>query len=240
MVKAVGFEEHIFSGKAQVGSLHKIVLIAGVFQDVAQADILREEARHRGRGVAFKGGKQRDAALGGDHPGDGVIGAGELHGVAEVETFVFQGAQIRRQVREGIVIEIGSLQALAVDIHQIKLRVSDRFRWLFIVRHEIRIAVARLGFHQLGDLVKRRAGIHGGQRKEKRQQAVAMVVRKMTAAAQDPGERTKNHHQSHHQPQTGENVFTHARARQAIGQRVEHCIVDTVAGKVVAGVERNV
>ena len=37
-----------------------------------------------------------------------------------------------------------------------------------------------------------------------------------------------------------EDIFTHARARQAIGQGVEHRIVYPVSGKVIAGVERNV
>ena len=67
-----------------------------------------------------------------------------------------------------------------------------------------------------------------------------MVVRKMTTAAQHPGERAKNGHQRQHQAQTGEDIFTHARARQAICQGVEHRIVYPVSGKVIAGVERNV
>ncbi len=46
MVKTVGFQEHIFSGEAQVCPLHKIVFVAGVFQDVAEANILGEERRH--------------------------------------------------------------------------------------------------------------------------------------------------------------------------------------------------
>ncbi|MNR36165.1 hypothetical protein D3C85_1540610 [compost metagenome] len=78
MIEAVGFQEHVFSGKTQVSALHKVVFVAGVFQDVAEADILREEARHRRRSVAFERCKQRNAALGGDHPGDGVIGARQL------------------------------------------------------------------------------------------------------------------------------------------------------------------
>jgi hypothetical protein len=44
MIKAVGFQKHIFAGKAQVCALHKIVFVAGVFQDIAKADILREKA----------------------------------------------------------------------------------------------------------------------------------------------------------------------------------------------------
>jgi hypothetical protein len=47
--------------------------------------------------------------------------------VAEIETFVFQRAQVGRQVREGIVIKVGALQAFTVDIDQIELRVGDFF-----------------------------------------------------------------------------------------------------------------
>ena len=86
--------------------------------------------------------------------------------MAEIETFIFQRAQIWRQVREGIVIKVGALQAFTVDIDQIERRVGDRFRRLFVVSREIRIAIARLGFHQLGDLMERRAGVDGGQRQE--------------------------------------------------------------------------
>ncbi|MNP81385.1 hypothetical protein D3C76_1797240 [compost metagenome] len=71
----MGLQEDVFPGEAQVGTLHEIVLVSGIFQDIAKADILREEAGDRGRGVAFKGREQRDAALRRDHPGDGVIGA---------------------------------------------------------------------------------------------------------------------------------------------------------------------
>ena len=48
VIETVGFQEHIFSGEAQVCSLHKIVFVAGVFQDIAEANILREEGRHGG------------------------------------------------------------------------------------------------------------------------------------------------------------------------------------------------
>ncbi len=89
MLKTVRFQEHVFPGETQVSALHKVVFVAGIFQDIAKADILREEARHRRRCVAFKRGEQRDTALGCNHPSDGVIGAGELHGVAEVDAFVF-------------------------------------------------------------------------------------------------------------------------------------------------------
>ena len=46
MVKTVGFQEHVFSGKAQVGPLYEVVFVAGDFQDIAEANVLREEARH--------------------------------------------------------------------------------------------------------------------------------------------------------------------------------------------------
>lgn len=36
MIKTMGFQEHVFPGKAQICALYKDVLIAGVLQDVAQ------------------------------------------------------------------------------------------------------------------------------------------------------------------------------------------------------------
>ena len=115
--------------------------------------------------------------------------------MAEIETFIFQRAQVRRQVGEGIVIKVRALQAFTVDVDQIELRAGDRFGRFFVVSREIRIAVARLGFHQLGDLMERRAGVDGGQRQEQRQQAIAMMVRVMATSAQHPGQRAKNRHQ---------------------------------------------
>ena len=53
MVEAMRLQEHIFTGKTQIRALHEIVLITRVFQDIAQTDVLREEAGDRGGGVAF-------------------------------------------------------------------------------------------------------------------------------------------------------------------------------------------
>ena len=127
MIKSVRFQKYIFPGKAQVGTLHKIVLITGVLQDIAQTDIVGEEAGNRCRGVAFKWRKQRNTALGGDHAGDGVIGTRQLHGVTEIQAFVFQRAEFRGQIREGVIVKISTLQTFAVDINQIQLRIGDRF-----------------------------------------------------------------------------------------------------------------
>ena len=63
VIEAVGLEKDVFASKAQVSSLHKIVFVTGVFQDIAKADILRKEAGYGGRSVAFKRRKQRNAAL---------------------------------------------------------------------------------------------------------------------------------------------------------------------------------
>ena len=156
--------------------------------------------------------------------------------MAEIETFVFQGPQIRGQVREGIVIKIGALQALAVDIDQIELRIVDLLRGFFVICHEIGVTLARLGFHQFGDLVECRAGVNRGQRQAQRQQTVAMMVRVMATTTQHPGEGTKNSNQSKYNAQTGKYVLTNPCARQAIRQGVEYRIIDTVTGKVIAGV----
>jgi hypothetical protein len=34
-----------------------------------------------------------------------------------------------------------------------------------------------------------------------------------------------------------DHIFAHARAGQAVGQGVEHRIVDAIAGKIVAGIQ---
>ena len=127
MIEAVRFKENVFSGEAQISALHKVVLITRVFQDISKADILREKAGNRGRGVAFKRRKQRDPALGGDHSGNRVVGTGELGGVAEVQSLAFQFAELWGQVRERIVIKISALKAFAVNVHQVQFRVGDAF-----------------------------------------------------------------------------------------------------------------
>ncbi|CDA01474.1 unknown [Klebsiella variicola CAG:634] len=139
VIEAVGFEKHVFAGKAQVGSLHKIVFIAGVFQDIAKADILGKEAGDRGRGVAFKRREQRNAALRGDHTGDGVIRPRELHGIAEIEALIFYFAELRGEVRKGVVIKIGTLEAFAIDIDQVQLWIVDTLRRLFVVCGKVRV-----------------------------------------------------------------------------------------------------
>ena len=240
MIEAVRLEEHVFSGETQVGALHKIVFVAGVFQNVAEADILREEAGDRGRGVAFKRRKQRDAALRGDHPGDSVVGARQLGGVAEIEAFAFQFAKLGRQVGKRLVIKIGALKAFAVDIDQVELGVGDAFRRLFIVGNKIRIAVAGLGFHQLANLAERRTGVNGGQRENQRQQAIAKVVRMMTASAEYPAQGAENAHQRHDNPGAGKDIFADARAGQAVGQGIKHRVINAVAGEIIAGVESDV
>ncbi len=240
MVKAVGLQEDVFPGKTQVGTLHEIVLITGVFQDIAKADIFREEAGDRGRGVAFKGCEQRDAALGGDHPGDCVVRARQLRGVAEIDPFVLDGPQFRGEIREGVVIEIGALKTFAVDVDEVQLRIRNRFTRLFVIGRKVGIAVARLGFHQLGDLMKRRAGIHRGEREYQRQQAVAEMVRMVTAAAQDPTQQSKHAYQRNHHANARKYVLTNPGAGQAVGQSIENGIVNPVPGKIVAGIEGNV
>ena len=96
VIEAVRFEENVFTGKTQVGALHKVVFVTGVFQDIAETDILRKEAGYRRGSVAFERREQRNTALGSDHAGDGVIGAGKLRGVAEIQPFAFDFTQFRR------------------------------------------------------------------------------------------------------------------------------------------------
>ena len=44
MIEAVGFKKHVFAGKAQVSPLHKVILVTGVLQNIAKANILWKEA----------------------------------------------------------------------------------------------------------------------------------------------------------------------------------------------------
>ena len=142
MVETVRLQEHIFTGKTQIRALHEIVLITRVFQDIAQTDVLREEAGNRSGGVSFKGGKQRYAALRSHHARNRVIRSWQLLRVAEIQAFIFQRAQFRREIRESFVIKIGSLETFAVDINQVEFRVRDSFRRLFIISRKVRVAVA--------------------------------------------------------------------------------------------------
>ncbi|VAU68702.1 Uncharacterised protein [Klebsiella pneumoniae] len=156
--------------------------------------------------------------------------------MAEVEALVFQRAKLWRQVRESIVIKIGALQTFAVDIDQVESGIVDLLRGFFVIGRKVRVAIARLGFYQLGNLMECGAGIHGGQRQAQRQQAVAMMMRTVTATAQNPGQRGEDAHQGDHQPQTRKDILTYTSAGQAVGQRVEHRVVNTVAGKIIAGI----
>ena len=96
----------------------------------------------RGGGVAFKGGKQRYAALRSHHARNRVIRSWQLLRVAEIQAFLFQRAQFRREIRECFVIKIGSLETFAVDINQVEFRVRDSFRRLFIISRQVRVAIA--------------------------------------------------------------------------------------------------
>jgi hypothetical protein len=110
VVKTVGFQEHVFSGKAQVGPAQNSFRsrsFSGYRRGKYSAGRTSTSRLRR----YLQKRKQRDTALGGNHSGDGVIRTGQLHGVAEIETFVFQRAQLRRQVREGIVIKVRAFQA---------------------------------------------------------------------------------------------------------------------------------
>lgn len=69
-----------------------------------------------------------------------------------------------------------------------------------------------------------------------RQQAVAMMMRTVTATAQNPCQRGEDAHRGDHQPQTRKDILTYTSAGQAVGQRVEHRVVNTVAGKIIAGI----
>lgn len=118
MVEAMRLQEHIFTGKTQIRALHEIVLITRVFQDIAQTDVLREEAGNRSGGVTFKWGKKRNAALRSHHTRNRVIRSRQLLRVAEIRAFIFQRAQFRREIRESFVIKIGPLETFAVDINR--------------------------------------------------------------------------------------------------------------------------
>ncbi|MND90957.1 hypothetical protein D3C80_830610 [compost metagenome] len=117
--------------------------------------------------------------------------------MAKVQPFVFKCTEIWRQVWERIVIKIGTLKTFPVDIHQVEFWIGNGFGGLFIIRGEIRVAIARLGFYQLGYLMKRRAGIDRPKRQHQCQQTVTHMVRMVTATAKDPPKRPKHRNQRH-------------------------------------------
>ena len=120
MVEAVGFQEGVFTGERQLGALIEIVAVAGGLQHVAQADILRVEGGDRAGGVAVERCEQRNAALRGDHAGDGITGARQLLGVAEIDAVRAQGVQLVGQAGKQLGIEVGALQTLGIDVHQVR------------------------------------------------------------------------------------------------------------------------
>ena len=89
MIEAVRFQENVFSGKAQVSALYEVVLITRVFQDIAEADILRKKLETEADALPSNGRKQRYPALGSDHSGNRVVSTGELGGVVEIRPSLF-------------------------------------------------------------------------------------------------------------------------------------------------------
>ncbi len=89
MVEAMRLQEHIFTGKTQIRALHEIVLITRVFQDIAQTDVLREEAGDRGGGVAFKGANSGMPHSSSHHARNRVIRSWQLLRVAETQALFF-------------------------------------------------------------------------------------------------------------------------------------------------------
>ena len=65
-------------------------------------------------------------------------------------------------------------------------------------------------------------------------------MRVMPAAAEHPAECAKYRDQRHDQPNARQDIFAHASARQAVGQRIKYRVIDTIAGEVIAGVEGNI
>ena len=65
-------------------------------------------------------------------------------------------------------------------------------------------------------------------------------MRMMPATAEHPAECAKYRDQRDDQPHARQNIFAHAGARQAVGQRIKYRVIDTVAGEVIAGVEGNI
>ena len=233
------FQKDIFTGKAQIRALNKPVLIAGIFQNIAEADVLRVKAGERGGGVAVEGREQRNAALRGDHARNGVVGAGQLHGVAEIQALRLLLAQFRRQTGENLLVEVGALQAFAVDIDQIELRVVDDLLRHLVVAVEVGVRQPGVRGDQAGDLAKGRRGLYRAGGAGHRQQTPAEMVRPLVAA-QQPAQQADQQKEQQQQPESGHHIFTDARAGQAVGQGIEHRIVDAVAGEVVAGEERGV
>ncbi|MNI52499.1 hypothetical protein D3C73_1072890 [compost metagenome] len=88
--------------------------------------------------------------------------------------------------------------------------------------------------------MKRRAGIHRRQRQQQSQQAVTHVMRMVATTAKHPTQRAKHGGQRQCNPNAGQNIFANARAGQTVGQRVQNCIVDAVAGEIVAGIQRDI
>ncbi len=106
------------------------------FQNVAEADILREEAGDRGGGVAFKRRKQRNAALGSHHAGDGVIGTRKLGGVAEIESFVLV-CRVRASGRERRRYQNRCVRGFPRRYRPVQLRVRNALRRLFVIGDKI-------------------------------------------------------------------------------------------------------
>ncbi len=147
----------------------------------------------------------------------------------------FQRAKLWRQVRESIVIKIGALQTFAVDIDQVESGIVDLLRGFFVIGRKVRVAIARLGFYQLGNLME--CGLASTEASAGTAPAgCSHDDADGDGDGAEPVPARRRCPRGDHQPQTRKDILTYTSAGQAVGQRVEHRVVNTVAGKIIAGI----
>ena len=161
-------------------------------------------------------------------------------GVAEIDAVRAQGVQLVGQAGKQLGIEVGALQALGIDVHQVRpLALHGLFRRL-VVGGEIGGIADDLALDQQRDVLKRRGGADRKQRQQHGDEAVGHAAAFGLAAQQAAGQHREDKPQRRQQADKRQHVFADARAFEAAGDGVNHRVGDAVAGKVVAGDQNNV
>lgn len=117
--EAMGAIEGAFACKHQAGATKIMKLVASLFEQVAQTSGVAHETVCTGQCIAIGQAEQGDAALRGDHAGNGPAGAFGLVESCEGEGLLLERLQMGRKTWESLGVQVATLQAFKVDPDQV-------------------------------------------------------------------------------------------------------------------------
>ncbi|MND74096.1 hypothetical protein D3C80_656840 [compost metagenome] len=161
-------------------------------------------------------------------------------GIAEVDAVFAVLVQFVGQAGEDLLVEVGSLQAFSIDIHQVRRFALYGFLRRFVIGVKVGGIAANLALHQQRDVLKGGSSADGKQRQHHGEHAVNHAAAFRLAPYQTPGQQGEDQRQHRQQADKRQQVFADAGALQAAGEGVDHRIGNAVTGKVVAGDQHHV